>query len=292
MTKLLKNKLGKTHLVIPDLHAHPDYDNERAAAIGRLIVSLKPDVVVCLGDFGDFPSLCSYDKGTRSFEGRRYKRDLAAFHDAMNKLMEPIKKSKKKLPEFHFITGNHEQRLERVAELEPTLDGIVSLADLKLDEYGWEVHPFLKPASIDGILYCHYFVSGVMNRPIGGVHLANSLLTKGHVSATMGHTHTRSFAEATTFEGKVCTAVVAGACIDFPQEWTSPQVNNMYWNGVLIKRNVREGQYDLEWVSLDSLMSNYNPEAVEKRGVYQTKETALLPKKTLRKDKKHAPQPS
>ena len=37
----------------------------------------KPDVVVCLGDWFDMASLSSHDKGKKSFEGRRYKQDVA-----------------------------------------------------------------------------------------------------------------------------------------------------------------------------------------------------------------------
>ena len=59
------------HLVVPDPHAHPDFSNIRFDWLAQLIIDLKPDHVICLGDFGDLPSLCSYDKGTKGFEGRR-----------------------------------------------------------------------------------------------------------------------------------------------------------------------------------------------------------------------------
>ena len=65
-----------THLVIPDQHAHPDNNNDRFEWLGKLIVDLKPDVVINLGDMADMPSLCTYDKGTKGFEGRRYKQDV------------------------------------------------------------------------------------------------------------------------------------------------------------------------------------------------------------------------
>jgi len=63
-------------LIIGDPHAHPDYDNKRFTALGKYILKTKPDIIVCLGDFADMPSLSSYDKGTKGFEGRRYKRML------------------------------------------------------------------------------------------------------------------------------------------------------------------------------------------------------------------------
>jgi predicted MPP superfamily phosphohydrolase len=45
--------MGKTHLIIPDPHAHPDFNNDRAVWLGELIKDLKPDVVVNLGDMWD-----------------------------------------------------------------------------------------------------------------------------------------------------------------------------------------------------------------------------------------------
>ena len=72
-------------LIVGDTHAHPNHSNERFTWLGRYIVDSKPDKVVQIGDFADMPSLCSYDKGRRSFEGRRYNKDIAAAIDAQEK---------------------------------------------------------------------------------------------------------------------------------------------------------------------------------------------------------------
>ena len=37
-------------LVIPDGHAHPDYDNDRFDYLGRFILDQRPDTIVCIGD--------------------------------------------------------------------------------------------------------------------------------------------------------------------------------------------------------------------------------------------------
>ena len=78
-------------LIIGDPHANHDYDNDRFTALGKYIVQEKPEYVVCLGDMADMPSLSSYDKGTKGFEGRRYSKDVAAVIDAQEKLFAPIK---------------------------------------------------------------------------------------------------------------------------------------------------------------------------------------------------------
>ena len=52
-------------LVICDPHAHPNYDNKRFTDLGRFIVKTRPDIIVCIGDMADMPSLSMYDKGTK-----------------------------------------------------------------------------------------------------------------------------------------------------------------------------------------------------------------------------------
>ena len=100
-------------LVIGDPHAHPDYDNDRFTVLGKFIASEKPDVIVCIGDMADMPSLSSYDKGTKGFEGRRYKKDVAAVIDAQERLFAPIKKMRGYKPKLHMCLGNHEDRIDR-----------------------------------------------------------------------------------------------------------------------------------------------------------------------------------
>src|SRR3546814_6957280 len=77
------------------------------------------------------PSLCSYDKGTKGFEGRRYSKDIAAAHDAQERFFAPIKATKKKLPRFVMLQGNHEYRIERAIDADAAhLDGVISPDDL------------------------------------------------------------------------------------------------------------------------------------------------------------------
>ena len=74
--------MSKVHLIFSDAHAHPDHDNKRAEWLGKLIMDLRPDVLVNLGDLADMPSLSSHDKGTKGFHGRSYKRDVDAALEA------------------------------------------------------------------------------------------------------------------------------------------------------------------------------------------------------------------
>jgi hypothetical protein len=249
-----------THLVIPDPHAHYQHNNDRADWLSKLIKEVKPDVVINLGDQWDMPSLSGYDKGKKSFVGRTYRADLDAGLEFSDRLWGPVRKAKKKLPRRVFIEGNHEERIRRAVNSSPELDGIVSFRDLDLTrdyqdivEYNGQTPGIIE---IDGINYSHYFVSGVMGRPIGGEHPAYSLLTKEFTSCTCGHVHTTDFSTRTLPDGRRLMGMVAGVFQDYDSDWAG-EVNKLWWRGVIIKRNVENGCYDPEWVSLDKMRKEY-----------------------------------
>ena len=122
--------MNKKHLVIPDAQFRPGDSPNFLRRIGQYIVEKQPDVVVCIGDFADMPSLSSYDVGKKSFEGRRYKNDIEAAHTGMEILLGPIKeynaKAKKGhreryVPRLVLTLGNHEQRINKVTNSDPNL---------------------------------------------------------------------------------------------------------------------------------------------------------------------------
>lgn len=259
---------GKTHLVIGDPHATPSHHNERFTILGKFIIDRKPDVVINIGDMADMASLCSYDRGKKSFEGRRYKKDIEATIDAQEKMFAPINaynaqkrknKEKQYKPKYHLTLGNHENRIKRAVEDQAELEGVISTDDLKFKEFGWKVHPFLETAQIDGVCYSHYFTSGVMGRPIGGEHPAASLLAKLHTSAIQGHSHLRDYSEKMRGDGKKIQAIVAGCYLDVDQyeDYAGP-ANQMWSKGLVMLHDVHEGQFEPEFISMKQLRENYN----------------------------------
>ena len=249
------------HLVVPDPHAHPNYSNKRFEYLGKLIVDLKPDKVICLGDFADLPSLCSYDKGTAGFEGRRYKDDVASVIDAQEKMLFAIRKAKKRKPKMYMLEGNHEYRINRAISTDAAkLDGIISLDDLRYKKFGWEFVPYRGSTPgikvIDGIAYAHYHTSGVMGRAISGEHPAYSLLTKQYQSCTSGHLHTLDYATRTKADGKRIQGLMAGVFSDYFADFAG-EANVLWWRGVIVKRNVVDGNYDPEFISMERIKQEY-----------------------------------
>lgn len=247
--------MGKTILVIPDSHAHPDFSNERYTWLGHLISDTHPDYVLDIGDFYDFPSLSSYDRGKTSFEGRRYFKDVAAGHEAQDRINTVLKQKKKKLPKKFRTLGNHCHRIQRAIELDSILEGTIGLSDLESKEYGWEEIPFLVPLVIQDVRFQHYFTTGVKNLPVGGNHQAFTLLAKEHSSCVMGHTHTLDRAIQPA-GGKFIQSAVVGCYVDYHMDWAGP--SNGKWNrGIYIMKDVENGMWNDEWISIDKLKATY-----------------------------------
>lgn len=251
-----------THLVIPDTQVKPGNSVEFLTHIGKYIVEKKPDTIIHLGDHADMPSLSSYDRGKKSFEGRRYRHDIEAAKAGMDALLGPLKaynakqrKTKHQIysPRLVFLLGNHEHRIDRAIEQEPILDGTISTEDLGYSGYGWEVYPFLQPVVIDGVCYAHYFVSGTLGRPCVS---AQAQLTKKHMSCIAGHQQGLQIATSYRADGKRLTSVIAGSCYEHNEDYMGPQ-GNKHWRGILVLHEINDGEFDLMPVSLNFLTKKY-----------------------------------
>ena len=251
------------HLVIPDVQAKPGVDFTYLNKIGHYIVEKKPERLICLGDFADMPSLSTYDVGKKSFEGKRYKADVEASHEAMHSLLEPLwtfnakaKKNKEKQynPIMDFVYGNHENRINRAVDNDAKLDGVLSVDDLGFSEYGWTTYPFLNPVVLDGVAYCHYFTTGLMGRP---VTTAQACLTKKHMSCIQGHQQGLQIATAYNASGAKLTSIIAGSCYEHDEDYMSFQ-GNKHWRGFLVLHDVQDGDFDLMPVSLKYINKKYS----------------------------------
>jgi hypothetical protein len=251
-------RLGRQHMVIPDVQAKPGVVTDHLTWVGNYAVEKRPDVIVCIGDFWDMPSLCLYDKGKKDFEGRRYVADVKAGRVAMEKFLKPIddhnrvaKKHEQYKPELHFTLGNHEIRLVRLVDDHPEYDGKFSLDDLGLHEYGWKVHDFLKVVELDGIEYAHYFTSGVRGNPVSS---AAALLRERQGSATMGHVQHTDIAMHKKTQQR---ALFCGTCYLHDEKYLGAQ-DNCQRRQIIMKHEVEAGRYDLMEVSLKFLEKAYS----------------------------------
>lgn len=249
-------------LVIPDCQVKPDTSTEHLGWIGEYIVEKRPDVVVNIGDFADMQSLSSYDKGKKSFEGRRYTKDVESVIAAQEILFKPLrdlqkrqKKNKKEIykPRLVMTLGNHDERINRAINNDAVLDGVISISDLKYEEFGWEVYPFLDVVVVNGVAFSHYFPTGVAGRPAS---TANAQLSKQHQSCIAGHQQGLQIATGRRADGKLLTSIIAGSFYLHDEEYLGPQQNN-HWRGCLMLHNVQEGQFDLNLLPMIYLENKY-----------------------------------
>lgn len=249
-------------MVIPDCQVKPGNSIEHLRWAGLYAADKKPDVIVNIGDFWDMPSLSSYDVGKKSFEGRRYQKDIEAGNAAMDVFMQPIldeqerlRRNKKTIwkPRLVFTLGNHEHRIERAVNDDPKLEGLLSYNDFNLTDHDWEVYGFLQPVVIEGIVFSHYFTSGVMGRPVTNAKL---LLQKKHMSCIQGHVQEWDIHHERRADGQPMTAIFAGIFYDHDEEYLTPQTNGS-WSGIWMLHEVNDGSFDHMMVSLNYLRKKY-----------------------------------
>ncbi len=242
------------HLVIPDVQIRPGLGPNQLVhikALANYILELQPQKIICLGDWWDMPSLSKYDlPGSVASEGRRIERDIEAGNDVMRGFMNRIK-ARNYNPEMHFLMGNHEERLLRLSKEDVRFEGVF---DDAFDLNGWKVHNFLDIVKIDGIRYSHYFTNDFTGKPLGGAALTQ--LKNLGFSFTAGHKQCLDIARLERKAGGVHQGLVAGAFY-LHNEHYKVQSNN-HWRGVVHKRHVRKGTYDLETIHIKNLIKDFS----------------------------------
>ncbi len=250
-------KHGLKIAILTDAQVMPGVKLDHLAWYGNYVAEKRPDVILCIGDFGDFPSLSMFGRGQRDFAQHRYSKDIASFHEGMQLFLGPIDAAKAKhkwRPYMEFLEGNHESHIDRITQEYAFLEGVISKEDLCLAEYGWRVHPFLQPVAIGGVAFCHYFPSGVMGRPISS---APAILRKLHMSAFAGHQQGREIAYSRRADGGNLTAIISGSFYQHKYKYLSP-FTNAHWRGTYFLHEVKDGQYDEMALSIDFLKRRYS----------------------------------
>ena len=247
-------KKKPTILVIADTQVKPTESLEYILWIGKYIYDTKPDIVVMIGDWWDFPSLSSYDKGKASSEGRRFVDDLNAGNKGLELLELEINKDSTYKPRKVFCKGNHEHRVDRYVEDNPELKGTLGSEFLPLEKYGWEVYDFLKPVEIEGIYFLHYLANPMTGKPYTGT-AANILKTVGK-SFVVGHGEVLDLAIRPTFDGKQQIGIVNGACYPFEESYKG-YFGNVHYRGVTVLTEVHDGFGLPSFVSLDYMKEKY-----------------------------------
>jgi len=257
----------KRHAIIPDPQVKPGVKTNHLAAAGNYIAEKQPDVIVVLGDWWDMPSLNLWDTDAQKARQKRVyvsenpdlgEGDIDSGNRAMDEFMAPIVKVRKYKPRLVFTLGNHEHRIARAIEQHPHLKGAMGYHHFNLKQYGFEVSPFLKPKVVDGVAYCHYFCRNAQGKVTGskaGQPSAKAQVSRTGMSCTAGHKQGLDTHIQETERGRL-RGIISGSFYQHAEDYLTPQGND-HWHGILIKHEVRQGDYDLLEVSLDYLLRRY-----------------------------------
>lgn len=253
--------MNKTVVVMTCAHAEPEVSNERFSWLGQFLYDIKPDYVVDLGDGADMRSLNSYDTTKpQAIVTQSYEADVDTYNDAMERIRHPFRKHKVKRPRFYGFEGNHETRIKKAVSLDPRLEGDrygISFKHLNTDRWFDEYHEYKNGApaiaNYDGVDYAHFIGSGNYGTAMSGEHHAYNLLKKRMRSTTVGHSHKRNI----YFRDDARAIGLVAGCFKGADESWAGQANQEWARGVWVKRNLENGFYEPQWVSLEALEKEY-----------------------------------
>jgi hypothetical protein len=256
--------MAKTAVVFSCAHADPSVTNERFDWLGQLIYDINPNYIIDLGDGADMRSLNTFDgRYPEAIVSQNYEADIDNYNEAMDRLRRPSNARKYKRPYWIGFEGNHENRIKKAIKHDPRLAGDkygISFGHLQTEHWFDEYHEYKNNApsvaDYDGVSYAHFFSSGNFGTAMSGIHHAYSLLQNRNHSSTCGHSHKRGiyFKDGAHPSGLV--GLVAGCFKGSDEDWAG-QANNDWWKGVVIKREIDNGMYEPEFVSLNRLRELY-----------------------------------
>ena len=256
--------MSKTVVVFSCAHADPSATNDRFDWLGSFLYDLRPDMVVDLGDGADMRSLNTYDtRYPQAIVSQSYEEDIEVYNDSQDRLRHKFRFMKKKRPFWVGFEGNHENRIKKAIQHDPRLEGSkygVSFGHLQTKSWFDEYHEYANsgPALVDydGIIYGHYVSSGNYGTAMATKHHGYSLVEKLASSTTVGHSHKFSYFYKGDARPNPLHGLVVG-CYKGKEEAWAGQANGEWRYGVVVKREVQNGSYDLEWISMNRLEREY-----------------------------------
>lgn len=244
------------HFIIPDTQVAKGHPVAHLRWIGEAIKEYEPDVIIHLGDHWDMPSASSWSPvGSKTKEGSRLYDDIEAGNEAMDILMSHMEgfSAKRKI----ILRGNHEDRLSRVVENDPKLEGVVGHHLFNDKDYGWEIIPYFngspKAIEVHGVTYAHYFANPNTGKPISGT--IQNRLNKIGTSFVQGHQQGLMQGNIQYATGKIRHGIVAGSCYLHDEPYKG--MANTHWRGVMVLNEVVDGQFCEMPLTLDYLCRKY-----------------------------------
>ena len=191
--------MSESILVIPDTH-YPDTDMRIWRAVLDAVQALKPDRIIHIGDFMDYPQPSRWTKGTRyEFEGSVFKDS----EGAIKNMIEPLRRVYDGPIGVH--EGNHDSRprdyLEKYAPALAETEKFHMQNLLRFEDYGIDLLPAFNRFA-PGWITTHGHLGGINLSQIAGNTPLNAA-KKMNTNIISGHTHRAGLCNFTAgFDGK------------------------------------------------------------------------------------------
>lgn len=237
-------------LVVGDAHVDDKQHLNRFKLANKLILAEQPDAVVIIGDFLSMNCLSEWDRNKRAkMEGKRYMSEIVCGNMALNMMQRSVSHK----VAWHYIEGNHEDRLPRYLDHDPTFAGAVSIEkDLDLKSRGFIWTPYKQVRTLNGISFTHIPTAG-NGKAIGNPNVAQKALKLFHNSVVFGHTHTLDHAaEHRHGSPHLNQALSVGCFFEHVDDYAVGSKTD-YWRGLVLLDSYKKNRFDYETYALGRL---------------------------------------
>jgi hypothetical protein len=195
--------------------------------------------------------LSEWDKDKRKkMEGRRYKADIDCGLAAVKLLRQNLNSN----IEWVYIEGNHEERLARYLDRDPTFDGVVGIHQDLCPDWTWV--PYRSNFMVRGTAYTHVPMNN-MNKPVGGKYAVQKALDLYSCSVVFGHTHGLSVGCAYRHGAThLQQSLNIGCFFEGVDDYAVGSLTT-YWRGIVVLNHYSTNRFDFESIALGRLNKEY-----------------------------------
>jgi predicted phosphodiesterase len=196
----MENKIRKT-LIFSDVHLEAGIREDTAyELLKRVIAKEKFDNIIIDGDFLDLSYISHFTEDTPLLtEGKRLKADF----DYLRRELKFFKKHCK--GRLIYLEGNHEERVQKMVNAAPVLDGLVSIDQICRDEDVEYIQTNKQPMQLKDDLYIAHGLALTK-------FCSATNVEKAGVSIITGHSHRTQLYTTSYLNQKPVTGISLG-CI-------------------------------------------------------------------------------
>jgi hypothetical protein len=242
-------------ICIGDAHDTPAIpDKSRFELIGQYVRSIKPDVVVQIGDFADLDSLNSHVPN-QTLDGKlkpSFESDMGSFNLALQAMsLDGIEK--------HCTLGNHERRLWLYEQNNPEMAGKLSATiDSIFHNNGWTYSPYGQITYYGGVGFVHAALNR-LGKTYGGKNAEQTIANDSIHDLVIGHSHTDRKHRAPKIGGNHEVQIINVGCA-LPQGYMFPYANHATtgWSYGIADMTIQHGHVQsYHFITMDELGERY-----------------------------------